>query len=294
MSSFEPSATLMKLVLAALSSLLLAACVSVTPSSLLTYMEKAEKAIAEQKWEVAYRFLEDGLLSENQESRAKAVSLYRAHPQVRIAAAQTFTKASLAKTLNNHGVPSGVAIERHRLRQYATVATEEELKTATSVLDDLARNYDEEVRAAAEQRKAEEARLKEETLRLKAALEESRAAAIFRCQDKLHCEKAFSLTQIFIATHSDMKIQTANDTIIETFTPTENLKIGAKAIKFPRSGTTADISLHLICRFEVRGQTPSKPEAVRALEERGERSCTVRKVAIYSLFAPFVRNNLMN
>ena len=80
----------------------------------------------------------------------------------------------------------------------------------------------------------------------------AKRVAVFRCADRLACDKAFALTQVFISTNSDMKIQMANDTIIETFNPTDTFAMGASAIKMPRSGASADILLNINCKSKSR------------------------------------------
>lgn len=68
------------------------------------------------------------------------------------------------------------------------------------------------------------------------------------CANDTECRKAFSLAQIYVSTKTDMKIQFATDTIIETYNPTEVGKMGAKVIKMPGAGQSAEIVLTVSCR----------------------------------------------
>ena len=110
----------------------------------------------------------------------------------------------------------------------------------------------------------------------KERLLEARESARFTCKDKLECEKAFSLTQIYISEKSTMKIQTANDTIIETFNPTESTAIGMKAVKMPLKGNTAQIILTVVCKDVA---------AYREL-------CIPRMTQFYSAYPAFINSSL--
>lgn len=70
----------------------------------------------------------------------------------------------------------------------------------------------------------------------------------FPCANDTDCRKAFSMAQIYVSTKTDMKIQLATDTIIETYNPTEAGKMGAKVIKMPKAGQNAEIVLSVSCR----------------------------------------------
>lgn len=68
------------------------------------------------------------------------------------------------------------------------------------------------------------------------------------CANDNECRKAFSLAQIYVSTKTDMKIQFATETIIETYNPTEAGKMGAKVIKMPGAGQSAEIEIIISCR----------------------------------------------
>ena len=105
----------------------------------------------------------------------------------------------------------------------------------------------EQARAQGEREKAEADRKK---LEAKIAFATAKQNSKYVCKNKADCDKAFSLTQIFINENADMKIQTATDTIIETHSPAEKKMISLKAIKMPKSGSSAEIILGGYCRAD--------------------------------------------
>jgi hypothetical protein len=235
--------------------LLIYACASPRPTSLL-YQERADAAIARQDWEVAYRFLEDAFLYEKRE---RAIALTQQYPNIVAAGARTFLPESIFKTLSAHGQERGIDLERRRLEMFKVVATTAAYQTAKSNVDSVAvavdlERKDQELLAEEKKRKDEQAS-KDEVRRkqqLRIDLINAAQKSRFLCQSKAECEKAFSLTQIFVSEHSDMKIQVATGTIVETYNPTESMKTGLKAIKIPRRGDTAEIVLTASCRDESR------------------------------------------
>jgi hypothetical protein len=137
---------------------------------------------------------------------------------------------------------------------------------------------------------AEEIRKKRDAKRMaeyeeKQALMRSEEAALARavadsaivCSDRLTCGKVFALAQIYVREHSDMKIQVATDTIVETFNPTDDGKIGITIIKTPRSGSTEVVSI-----------TPNCKDKTGSFEE----FCRSKRTTIYKGFRPFIESNL--
>jgi hypothetical protein len=103
--------------------------------------------------------------------------------------------------------------------------------------------------------------------------------AMVYCPDKVACDKAFSLTQIYLNQTADMKIQVATDTIVETYNPTEDGKLGLKVIRIPGKGSSAAISLTANCK-----------------DEKGTyaKVCRLGKIQAYRGFPPFVERMLKN
>jgi hypothetical protein len=95
------------------------------------------------------------------------------------------------------------------------------------------------------------------------------------CTGEKICKKYFQLTQLFINNNSDMKIQVATDTIVETYNPTDLYKIGMKASKYPGKDDSEKIIIDVIC----------KSEANDAL-------CIQKETAIYEKFRLFIDMSL--
>lgn len=254
-------------------------------------ISKADRAISERNWVVAYRHLEDLFAYPNESVRTKALQLYADNPNLRSAAAQTFTADALKRSFDSQGYATAVAIEKFRLSMYRIVATDAEYQEASTNFESLSTGYQASWQAEEERRKAAEALAKQkkadaeakelaELVELNRRVDDSKRNAIFQCKDRLQCEKAFSLTQIFIATHSDMRIQLANDTLIETYNPNKNGAMGATALKVPGAGTSAEIQLHVVCK---EGRTM---EFLKA--------CKHSAIEMNNAFGPFIKKRLID
>lgn len=246
----------MKLSALVLFVLVLCACAAPRPVA-VSYLERAGAAIAQQEWEVAYRFLEDGFLSSQPDVRDKALAMAHQYPQILAAGTRTFSPENISKTLSAHGPDRGVDLERRRLEMFKVVATAAAYEMAKSNIDSAAVAVDMERKE--QQRLIDEKNRKDEQAHAEIARKKQQAQLVlleaaqksrFLCQNKTECEKAFSLTQIFVSENSDMKIQVATDTIIETYNPTEAMKTTLKAMKIPRRADTAEIVLTASCRDE--------------------------------------------
>lgn len=147
----------------------------------------------------------------------------------------------------------------------------EEVATEHNRITAEERRKNELIRAE-QHRKNEEAR----SLFL-AQLVEAERKAVFRCRDKSQCDKAFSLTQIYIDSVTDMKLQIATDTILETHNPNEDGKIGLKAWRIPGRGTSAEIRITIFCHS---GKNHAD-------------TCSRRKFDAYRGFIPFIKDKLL-
>lgn len=112
----------------------------------------------------------------------------------------------------------------------------------------------------------------------KQAAAQAEKDAYITCNDKASCDKAFSLTQIYINSKASQKIQVATDTIVETYNPTENGNIGMSAVKIPGKGSSAIIRLSVTCKVSDSGHF--------------EKYCGSKKLDIYNGFRPFVNKML--
>lgn len=272
--------------------LVLAGCAAQT-----SYVDRAEQAIKNSQWEVAYRFLEDGFTSNKPETKSRALSLFNAYPEIRTAAATTFSNDSLSNSRVRFGARISWEIETNRLQLYMQAANHTDYEMAKANMEhifaDIANqeaerkllaqlSEEKRQKIADEKRKTDEAdsvRRRESRLRTQHALEVVSDQARFMCKDRIDCDKAFSLTQIYIVNNSDMKIQVANETIIETYNATEGMNISMKAIKIPRAGSAAEIILSVNCRDEGK--------------ESYKDVCNSKSLIIYSGYPQFVQKNLI-
>lgn len=267
---------------------LFSACAAHHPGAATNY-DLADVAIGRQDWEAAYRFLEDSFVNTQPELKAKAIEITRQHPQILIAGANTFSRESISKTLAQAGVGHGADIERKRIERYKVVATLSAYEIAKSNVESVAIMMEheqkeqqllidqtrfEKERQQAELR-ADKDRSKRQTM---IALAEAAQKSRVVCQSRAECEKAFSLTQIYVSEKSDMKIQVATETIIETFNPTESMKIGLKAIKIPRRADSSEIVLTANCRDEDR--------------ESFKDICDKKLLSIYHGYPAFIHSSL--
>lgn len=136
-----------------------------------------------------------------------------------------------------------------------------------------AKRQAEENEAAAKKKAEEDAVVAREWAAEKAAA----ATAFYVCTDKLMCSKVFALAQIYVARNADQKIQVATDTIIETYNPTEDGKIGMSVTKTPRHGSTEIVSIAPSCKDSDRHYASI---------------CRRKRTQIYSGFQPFVDSQL--
>ena len=252
----------------------------------VSYVDRAEQALQNHQWEVAYRFLEDGFTSNKPETKARALELFKAYPEVRSAAFNTFSKDSLSTSRVRYGARISWEIEINRLQMYKEAANNADYEIAKANVEqsfaDVVTQENERIRLvqlSEEEKRADKARKEESRLRTQRAVEVAASKARFFCKDRLECDKIFSLTQIFIVSNSDMKIQVANDTILETFNANEGMKISLKAIKMPRAGSTAEVLLSVNCRDEGN--------------ESFKDWCNSKSLSIYSEFPLFLQNNLI-
>ena len=249
----------------------------------------------QHNWEDAYILLEDGFISTNPEMKEKSLALIKKFPQILIAGKNTFSSEKISKSISAHGI-IGFDIEKQRLEKYKIVANPKDYENAKSNIDLAAIEIDlqrKEIQRITEQKRIEEQRLsdlqknaenealtaiKNKKSQQRLALIEAAQRSRFICQNKTECQKAFSLTQIFVSENSDMKIQVATETIIETYNPNESMNTGLKAIKIPRRGDSAEIVLTASCRDEGR--------------ESFKDVCDNKILSVYRKFPTFLQSSL--
>lgn len=124
------------------------------------------------------------------------------------------------------------------------------------------------VAAEEDQRRLDNERRRLESQR---AVADAKRLASWHCRGA-SCEKAFALAQIFIDQHADMKIQVATSTIVETYNPTEDGRVGLKIVKMPLRGDESEVRLTVVCRGA---------------------SCGSRELSIYRAFPEFMKERLV-
>ena len=267
--------------------LLLAGCLATVPQK-PQFVQRAQAAITANNFDGAYRILEDAFLYEDPEIRNAAIQLFKSEPRLRIAAIETFSRKNLYTTHGVYGANTYTPLVKRRLQLFEQVATKDEAATARNNFEYVLANPNElaeeenrarqaaeaDRRAASAKRATEEEKKKEVAVR---AHQTAKNNAVFRCQDRSACDKAFALTQVFINSKSDMKIQIANDTVIQTYNPTELFGVGLSAVKMPRAGSSADIIISVNCKST----------------ESNALLCLSKSTLIYQDFPDFMRNNFI-
>jgi len=233
----------MRLLAASFVVMMLTACTG-PQSGPTDYLGFAEDAIRDRRWEPAYRFLENVVESKDPVRARRAQELLLQHPELTTAAMGTFSPESVAKTIQAYGEERGVATERARLALFRALASDTVYQVARSNVEAAARP------AELRRRKQEEERADAARQRLRLRLDLERAArdARFHCATRDQCQKAFSLSQVFISENADMKIQIATDTIVETYNATEVARVALKAVRIPGEGSSSVIVLSGSCK----------------------------------------------
>ncbi|MDB4409853.1 hypothetical protein N9235_03495 [Gammaproteobacteria bacterium] len=91
-------------------------------SSRWDFLIYSEKAIKRQDWEAAYRWLEDGLVSADDEIKYQSHEVLNRYPEIMEGAKESFTEKSFKETLSKHG-DAAFKLEEQRLAIYRTVAS---------------------------------------------------------------------------------------------------------------------------------------------------------------------------
>lgn len=131
------------------------------------------------------------------------------------------------------------------------------------------------------ERERREAELRQERLvKNLLVLKKSEEEAVFSCAKKNICEKAFALTEIFISTNSNMKIQVATSNTLETFTPTKTFDVGMKAQKIPKKGESSQIKLSAFCKEDDVDKYGSSE------------ICTNLLIGVYSKFHSYLSSSM--
>jgi len=120
-----------------------------------------------------------------------------------------------------------------------------------------------------------------ERVKLRERLLTAQQDARLGCDTKTACDKMFALTEIFVAQHSDMKLQLTTATSLQTYNPTEPNRLGMSAYRIPGKRDTATIVLEVSCKDYPPGAGD-------------ENTCLRRQVETTEKFRPFVSALLKN
>lgn len=135
-----------------------------------------------------------------------------------------------------------------------------------------------------------------QTIRVPEFMQEYKSKAFYKCSNKAACDKAFSLTKVYISRNSDMKIQQSDDIIVSTYNPSASM-IGITAEKEPGNGDSAVISINVFCGDigDVQEIEPSGNENVVEAAENAiskQYACFKRMADVYEGFRPYLESNL--
>ena len=119
---------------------------------------------------------------------------------------------------------------------------------------------------------------------VESTLNSAKANAVIICNSKQECDKAFSLTKVYVQENADMKIEVSNDTMVATYEPFLFVDVGLTATKTPGTGDSAKIELVASC--------PSLRDADSIMFSRYYRTCARRVATIYRGFNLFVSSKL--
>lgn len=104
---------------------------------------------------------------------------------------------------------------------------------------------------------------------------EAKRRATWRCKGASACGKAMASAQDFVALNSNMRIEVATDTRIETYKPIEIGHLGMKVSKVLRDGDEAELQLAVTCRVG----------ALRKL-------CPSTELRVYTAFPVFMQSTM--
>lgn len=119
---------------AVMLSILLGGCAS-SMGAQKKFVEDAKPYIQQGNWEKAYRTLEDALGANESFTRLAAYDLIISNPELKAAAADTFSTKSLSRTFSDFDPFTASELESVRLKWYAKFASDSEILKAQSNLN---------------------------------------------------------------------------------------------------------------------------------------------------------------
>jgi len=105
-----------------------------------------------------------------------------------------------------------------------------------------------------------------------AQVAEAKARAVWRCEGKAACEKAWAAAESFVGANADMRIRSVTATAIETYPPIVLGEVGLSVAKVPAGGEAFEMRLTVNCRAGMIRHT-----------------CPASEVRIYGAFPDYLR-----
>lgn len=287
-------------------------------SSANVYQEADARAVSSD-FDGAYRLLKDSLLSKSFVNQSNALAIVRKHPAIIISGIRGAVR-DVTQQSNCDSLSAGINEAKHLVVEYIGEISPRDREILAGEIDAIAKAMkanppdsckskgdeinelssaissrateegrkaadDAEVMAKAKEAQLQRAGMDLETLQKRAKLiaqaEQSGRKATFNCKNATHCQKAFSVAQIFLSENADMKIQMANDTLIETYQPVKATSFYARLVKMPRAGTQSEIRLTLACRSDMDADS-------------GINLCHSRRALVYEMFPIYMRQNVLD
>ncbi|MBX3673391.1 MAG: hypothetical protein KF776_10465 [Burkholderiales bacterium] len=105
-----------------------------------------------------------------------------------------------------------------------------------------------------------------------AQVAEAKARAVWRCEGKAACDKAWAAAESFVGANADMRIRSVTATAIETYPPIVLGEVGLSVAKVPAGGEAFEMRLTVNCRAGMIRHT-----------------CPASEVRIYGAFPDYLR-----
>jgi len=105
-----------------------------------------------------------------------------------------------------------------------------------------------------------------------AQVAEAKARAVWRCEGKTDCDKAWAAAESFVGANADMRIRSVTATAIETYPPIVLGEVGLSVAKVPAGGEAFEMRLTVNCRAGMIRHT-----------------CPTSEVRIYGAFPDYLK-----
>ena len=121
------------------------------------------------------------------------------------------------------------------------------------------------------------AQRQKETDEAYAQLEKSQGGREYTCSDKASCDKAWKLAKVYVQERADMKVQISDDTMISTYRPMSDYRVGLRATSTPGKGDSATIRISAECKDNKYGR---------------QDICPAKVALVYMGFKPYIQGKM--